>query len=341
MRYIITRKWYMLIFSWLFLLMMPYGIAHAQPFQAEANLDTNNILIGDQIYLNLNITQPQEARVSFPDLEKQLAPAVEVLESSKRDTVVLEDNRIGVRQRFLLTSFDTGQVDLPSFRFPYTYNGQQGSMETSALAMNVQAVKVDTTQNIFDIKAPFGAPITLMEALPYIAGILGLILLGWLIYYIIKKRRRQEPLIAPRKPKEPAHVYALRELDKLKEEKLWQKDKVKLYYSRLSEILRTYLWMRYGIKTLERTTEEILDSLQSSDFSDDDLYKRLEETLRLSDLVKFAKMVPSPSENEQCMDFAYEFVDKTKYIAEQREETAAKEADKATVENDKTGEDKQ
>ncbi|MBS3770316.1 MAG: hypothetical protein V5A47_06020 [Bacteroidales bacterium] len=336
MRYIISRQWYRLIFSGLFLLLMPWGIVNAQSFQAEATLDTNKILIGDQIHLNLNIIQPEGARVSFPDIEKQVAPAIEILESSQRDTVNLDGNSIGVRQQFLVTSFDTGQVDLPSLRFPYTYDGRQGSVETSPVAMSVQAVRVDTTQNIFDIKPPFGAPVTFMEALPYIAGILGLILLGWLVYYIIKKWRRREPLIASRKPAEPAHVYARRELDKLKEEKLWQKDKVKLYYSRLSEILRTYLWMRYGIKTLERTTGEILDSLQKSDFSDENLYNRLEDTLRLSDLVKFAKMVPNPSENEQCLDFAYEFVDQTKYIAEQSEATNSSERGTDTLTDDKT-----
>jgi hypothetical protein len=180
-----------------------------------------------------------------------------------------------------------------------------------------------------------------MEALPYILGVLGLALLAWLIYYIVKKRRSQEPLIAPRKPREPAHVYAQRELDRLKEEKLWQHDKVKAYYSRLSEILRTYLWMRYSIKTLERTTDEILDSLQQSDFSDDHLYSRLEDTLRLSDLVKFAKMVPSPSENEQSLDFAYEFVDKTKYVPKQKDETVAADEQKDSETNGKTEGDKQ
>ena len=322
--------------SVLFLFLLSCGLSHAQPFKAEATLDTNQILIGDQIHLNVNITQPADARVSFPDIEKMVPQGVEILEASKRDTISLKDNSIGISQRYLLTSFDTGQVDLPSFTFPYIYNGQQGNIQTNPLAMSVQPVQVDTTQTIFDIKAPFGAPVTFMEALPYILGLLGLALLVWLINYIIKKRRRQEPLIAPGKPREPAHVYARRELDRLKEAKLWQQDEAKAYYSRLSEILRTYLWMRYGIKTLERTTDEILDSLQQSDFSDDHLYSRLEDTLRLSDLVKFAKMVPSPSENGQSLDFAYEFVDKTKYVAEQENEKDSTDEQRDSEMNDKT-----
>ena len=341
MGYMITSRCYKLMVSALFLLLVSCGISHAQPFKAEATLDSARILIGDQIYLNVNITQPADARVSFPDIEKQTPQGIEILESSERDTTSLNDNNIGISQRYLLTSFDTGKVNLPSFTFPYTYNGQQGSIQTQPLAMSVQPVKVDTTETIFDIKAPFGAPLTFMEALPYILGVLGLALLAWLIHYIVKKRRRQEPLIAPRKPREPAHIYAQRELDRLKEEKLWQNDKVKAYYSRLSEILRTYLWMRYSIKTLERTTDEILDSLQQSDFSDDHLYSRLEDTLRLSDLVKFAKMVPSPSENEQSLDFAYEFVDKTKYVPKQEDETVAAEEQKDSGTNDKTEGDKQ
>jgi hypothetical protein len=63
--------------------------------------------------------------------------------------------------------------------------------------------------------------------------------------------------IARPKPVEPAHVWALAELKKLNSEKLWQKDEHKKYYSRLSEIIRSYLEYRYDVLALESTTDEI------------------------------------------------------------------------------------
>jgi len=42
-------------------------------------------------------------------------------------------------------------------------------------------------------------------------------------------------------PLEPAHVIAFRELEKLKNEELWQKGEIKRYYTILTDILRQYL----------------------------------------------------------------------------------------------------
>ncbi len=328
-----------MIFTWFFVL-ATYAFACGQSFRVDAKLDSNSILIGDQVYLNLHVTQPEGARVNFPVIEKQKPSAIEIIKTYPKDTTALEGQHLEIRQRILLTSFDTGRVEWEPMKFTYHRKGSSDSMATPPLALAVQPVQVDTTTQIFDIKSPFGAPVTFREALPYILAFLGLVLIIGGIYYILRKRKKQQPLLQPRKPAEPAHVYARRELDKLKRERLWQHDRVKAYYIRLTEILRTYLWMRYKIKTLERTTDEILDALKSNEFSDDQLFKRLEDTLRLGDLVKFAKLIPSPTENEQCMEFAYDFVSKTQYVPAQEKSDAPFDNTKVPVTNDKTSEDK-
>ena len=38
------------------------------------------------------------------------------------------------------------------------------------------------------------------------------------------------------------------------------------------------------------------------------------ESLRVSDLVKFAKAIPLPLENDACIDVAYKLVDETKIV---------------------------
>ena len=111
-----------------------------------------------------------------------------------------------------------------------------------------------------------------------------------------------------------AHIIALRDLTRLKDDKLWQHDKVKSYYTILTDILRLYLWNRYSIRTLERTSEEILDSLKASNFKDNELFDSLKDIFYTSDLVKFAKFKPIADEHETCLSGAYGFVDKTKLI---------------------------
>ena len=60
------------------------------------------------------------------------------------------------------------------------------------------------------------------------------------------------------------------ELEILKEEQLWQKGEVKIYYTRLTEILRKYLENRFRVYSLELTTDETLEALVNTGFKKDD-----------------------------------------------------------------------
>lgn len=291
-------------------------------YRVEARLDTNRLKIGDQIHLHITLNQPEKSRVEFPSLEDRLAPSVEVIRALPRDTSTnKQTGQLVVGQKYLITSFDTGSVRIPPLPFYYQSRAGRDSLLTPPKSLYVESVQVDTTSEIFDIKAPFGAPLTLRELLPYILGALALALLVWGIFYVMRKRKRQEPVFQPKKPAEPAHVYALRELDRLGEEKPWENGQVKFYYTRLTDILRNYLWMRYRIKTLERTTDEILASLRESELEDRQVYDQLADNLRFADLVKFARLRPGNKESESALQQAYDFVYKTKYVAREQDQT--------------------
>jgi hypothetical protein len=173
---------------------------------------------------------------------------------------------------------------------------------------------------------PYGAPLSFAEIFPWAGGGVALILLILVIIYVIRKIRRKEPIIRRIKPREPAHIIAYRDLEKLKAGKLWQQDKIKEHYTDLTDILRLYLWNRYAIRTLERTSEEILDSLKISDFNDEEAFETLKDIFKVSDLVKFAKFKPIADEHEKCMTGAYKFVDRTKLIVEEKKEESEPEA---------------
>jgi large-conductance mechanosensitive channel len=307
---------YIFIFTLFFALIA--GGVKAQPVKVKATLDTNNILIGDQIYLNLQVLQSKDIKLNFPDIEKQLSPGIELLEEMKADTSWVDDDQIQVNRQFRVTSFDSGRVEVPAMVFSYQKDNQVDSVRTNPIALNVRTVKVDSAKTIFDIKGPQKAPISFREILPYLLGLIALAVIAFIVWYLIKRFKKRKTEHIPEKPSEPSHVIALRELDKLKEEKLWQNDQVKLYYTRLADILRTYLWHRYDIKTLERTTDEILGSLKNTGFSNDELYNKLENVLRTADLVKFARMHPLPDENDANLNHAYEFVNQTKWIQDEQ-----------------------
>jgi len=81
----------------------------------------------------------------------------------------------------------------------------------------VKVPNVDLKKGIADIKKPYQAPVTFKEIAPWLLGIILISAFIFLVVYMISRRRKNLPLfLRPEKPKLPAHVVALQELDKLK-----------------------------------------------------------------------------------------------------------------------------
>jgi hypothetical protein len=178
--------------------------------------------------------------------------------------------------------------------------------------LRVKIAPQDTSAQIFDIIKPYKAPVTIGEILPWVLLAVVLAALAWGVVILFRKfkRSKKEPeeIINP----DPAHIIAFRELEKLKSEQLWHKGEVKLYYSRLTEIMRQYLENRYKVFSLEMTTSETLEELLKTGFKKDESYSRLKSVLNGADLVKFAKYKPEPSENERNFNETWQFVDDTR-----------------------------
>lgn len=321
-------KSYKLNLLFLIVLLASLNVAFAQRVTVEAKMDTTEFLIGDQVGLELKVTQPNNVFVGIPIFDTELTKEIEILEQSENDTSLLENGDWLIKKRLLITAFDSGYYVLPPI--PVLYYSD--TIKSEPFAFIIHSVKVDTSQAIKDIKLPYSAPISFAEIFPWAGGGLGIVLILLVIIYIIRKIKRNEPVIRRFKPREPAHIIALRDLSRLKNDKLWQKDKIKTYYTVLSDILRLYLWNRYAIRTMERTSEEILQSLLNSDFKNEDAFNDLKDIFYTSDLVKFAKFKPIADEHEKCIKGAYKFVENTKLIVEEKEDESLNEKSKKEVE---------
>jgi len=287
----------------------------AQNIVVTAKLDTNKILIGDQINLQLKAQAAVGTKIIFPITNDTINEKIEILKQSKIDTTYSPDKqRYELSKLITITSFDSGYYAIPPFNF-YTKDDTLNPISTSALLFSVQTLAVDTTKAFRDIKPPLNAPLTFDEILPYLIGVVALLILiiGFIYYW--KKRKKNLPII-PEKPKVviPPHIEALENLQILKDEKLWQNGFEKEYHIRLSDIIRTYIEKRYGVTALEQTTDEIMRHTRTLESIDDVLRNKLKQILMLSDMVKFAKELPLPNENEMSIDHAFEFVNKTVLI---------------------------
>jgi len=288
----------------------------AQRPQVSLRPDTNVLRIGEAVELVLRVDDPGGAVlpvVEWPFLRDTLSRHVEVLRDHGVDTTLAADG-IGIlllERRITITSFDTGYWAVPPFRL--LIGGK--SMETPALLLEVRSVALDPEGRLRDIHDAIDLPFSLRywvrDHAWWLAGLALLALLIWLAPLLRERlRRRQEPFAAAMTTEPVLHERVLAGLRALEAERLWQQGEHKAYQSRLTDLLRGYIEERYKVPALERTTDELMRELRVSPLTRDQ-WGSLDNLLRLADLVKFAKGVPTPAENERAMAVALRFVSDT------------------------------
>jgi hypothetical protein len=264
-------------------------------FAQTAKLDTNAILIGEQI--NFSISNTISETEVWPTYDAFLVEGIEIIKEGKLDT---SDNLIS--QNFIITAWDSGSYYIPPIAFSAT-------SKTQGLLLNVQTIILEEGAELKDIKQPMEAPIGWSDIWPWLLGIVLLILIAYILKkYVFTKKEA----LKIEKPKViiPADIIALKELITLEKAKIWQEGKIKEYHSSLSEIVRRYTEERFQFIALELTTDEIIDELKSK--LNQEQIQNLKTLLQRADLAKFAKSKPIESENTESMLLAKNFVNNTK-----------------------------
>lgn len=307
----------------LILFVLQAGLANSQV--AEIMLDTNRILIGDQVRVSITLICKAQASVQWPQIGDTLLTEIEVLSQSSIDTAY-ESSDISnklLSQELIITSFDSGYYAIPPLHFKV--NGTL--VKSNPFLLYVGNVLLEGEEEIKDIKDIIPVEYGLLDWLKdYWLFLLSGLLLLLLSYFLIKtylKRRANKEAKVIEKPKIPAHVTALSKLKALEEKRLWQNEQIKAYHSELTDIIREFLEGRFQIHAMEQTSEEILLALRFSELLEVDK-KKLRQILLLADLVKFAKEKPLPAENEESLLLAYQLVE----AAKEKEETKSAEEKK-------------
>lgn len=296
------------------LLVIPQGVL-AQEVAARLESDTSRIRIGESLTLRLQLSQPVGLDISWPSWLDSLVGA-EILRVSEVDTPETNDETVLLRsQSVVVTSFDSGSLLFPPIQFTYTRpDGKRILFETDLLAVEVIPVPVDTTQAFRDIKGNVSVPFNYTLILLVILGILLLIpLFIWLSKRFSSKVKIKVPHTI--EISIPPDVRALKALKELNEEGVWQGGDHKGYHTRLTDILRNYIFERYAVNAPELTTDDLIGNSLVLSLPTNER-ESLERILRLADLVKFAKYNSMPAECEWSMSAAENFITATAPVVE-------------------------
>ena len=147
------------------------------------------------------------------------------------------------------------------------------------------------------IDAPWLVPVLLTLA------VAAMLATAWWLW---KKRKRARAIktIVPELPPEMTAMQALNEISDVR------RLEGKIFYFRLSTILRQYVWGRFAIGAPEMTTEEFVPTIDRLHI-DNDLAQRLKRLCKAMDPVKFGGETAVENQMETDLFFVREFVSKT------------------------------
>lgn len=254
--------------------------------QVQWKVDTTQIRIGEQILYE--ISTPSQSKVLFPQLKLDSLKHIEIVQDFPIDTL---KNRL--YKKYLLTSFDSGQYTIPAQE---VFISNQRFL-TDSILIQVGTVAVDTTkQGLFPIKPIYKAPPkTWHEYLYLLWWLLGILLLIGLVWWLAFRSKK----MIQWKPKVVLTPFdiALNQLKVLDEKNLIGQQKIKEYYTELTDIVRNYIEQDVKISAMEITSDELIRILKKTNkykklgISRDQI-NHLELFLHNADLVKFAKAKP-------------------------------------------------
>ena len=228
--------------------------------------------------------------------------------------IINNDGQQTITNRITIAIYNMGVFSIPG---PVVVNNENAAILPSESAMikvflPEKMMKQDTIA-FNPIKDIMTEEADISDYLIYLYILIAIGLMAAIGYYFykLKKKKEEEIISVIPDPILPAHEKALLALKSLSNQALWQRGYIKEYQSGLTDIIRTYLEERYGIKAPEMTTDEISEALKNADF--DKMYiSDLKEILQIADLVKFAKATPQDDIHSIFMDRAVEFIKNTK-----------------------------
>lgn len=290
-------------------LLLACNTVFADDIRVTAELDSSEYLIGDWIPLRIIIEHSANVEVYAPSPSEKDSGNIVFIGLERYPAERKGDN---VREKWTLNlaAYDTASgLIIPGIPIHYHTKGDSTIQTalTDELTVSIVSAGGDTLSKAHDIKPQMEVARGLEDYLPYII-LFALIILGVAGYFIWKKYfKKDHEQVFRDKPAIKIDPYdkAIRRITELKAKKLWEKGHVKEYFFETTEILREYIEDEFGIPAMEMTTDDII-------FSEDILKildrKELEQFLRNSDLVKFAKFIPGSEECAAAVEKTYSLV---------------------------------
>lgn len=278
------------------------------PATLTLDADKRSMTIADRLNLTITIAVDEDYEVTMPNLAGELEQ-FGIVDWHTTQPELMDNNKKMITRTYVLEPFLSGDYTIPPMEAKFSKTGEAAShsIRTSEVNIKVNSLLPEDMKEmrLNDIKPPVPYPTDYRKWLLIGAGALVLVAAGILAWGYIKRRRKmidvQAVMLLP-------HEIAYKELDELTAENLVERGEIKVYYQRVSGILRRYIENRFGLRAPEQTTEEFLAGLDMDKGFPDNYRPLLRSFLKHCDLVKFAEHKPEHEDIQRAFESCRDFV---------------------------------
>lgn len=278
-----------------------FCIFHQAAFaqNVSAITDRNKILIGEQVVLQLKAENINAATTFIQNWFNvtDRSGHIQITKTSAVDTINVNGSTTYL-QKIYITSFDSGKWFIAPLQISLQERatGKQIIYKTDSVVLEVLPVDVSGLTTYHDIKDILDVevkPDYLLYGL-IASGVIIAILITWFIIKFSKKKKS-----APATKGNPLE-NALQQIKSLQQENLITTGNVKLFYVKLTFIIKNYFQEILQLHSTQSTSDELM--VQLGVYLQDEKYRTgFYQFLRLADAVKFAKYIPAEEQNNQAV----------------------------------------
>ena len=250
---------------------------------------SNLATIGDKIFLTVIVkttSGAQEVRIISEKKDFELISQESKEPRKQENFVVLEIN-------LTISFFKTGDYDIGPFNVDLLKGDKTiETKTTNSIPITIKSVLEESDKDIKPIKELMEIKGNPFYVLKYVFVILFFVLA--FILLIFWNKRRKSRIGAPLKPAlSPVDEFDLK-LKELKGLNLFEKGMIKEFFTRLSIIIKQFLFRKYKFNAEDFTSYETMYNLKRRE-NEVLILNNMEFLFNISDLVKFAKFIPDSS----------------------------------------------
>jgi hypothetical protein len=276
---------------------------------ARARIDRDSLTLSDNLVLTVSVEGRSPLEIE-PIKEITPSPTWVVTPLAGPESTPLPDRRSRWQQRYQISPLQNGEVVLPLEPLKFRTAGSEVmTVKWDDFKLTVATVvSAPTTAALKDIspieRLPESARIPWGLALIAASVSVGLLVVGWGAW-----RASRKPATKPMDL--PPGAWALQELARIEAMNLPAAGEGDKFHTQLADTLRTYLDRRFGVRTVERTTAEVLAALAQTNGVASERQETLRAFFERCDLAKFARAGYAPDECQESLRLARLFVEGT------------------------------